>query len=143
MKAEIKEATFPAQLEQLSAINDFVTEAAEAAALDNRSIYAVQMAVEEATANIIQHAYAGEDAQNSIHCRCVIEDGRLVVIMRDEGRPFDPDVVPDPDLCSPLEERQAGGLGVYFIRELMDEVHFDCVAGRTNVLTMVRRRRTT
>ncbi len=137
---KIVNAVFAAQLESLSAINDFVTRAAEEAGLDDRAVYAVQMAVEEASANIIQHAYGGEaPAGAEIEFTCVVHQEELTLILKDEGRSFDPATVPDPDLCSPVEERQAGGLGVFFIRQLMDEVRFECEAGTTNVLTMIKR----
>ncbi|MGC9357520.1 MAG: ATP-binding protein [Anaerolineae bacterium] len=131
--------TFEACLESLNALNDFVTGAAHDAALDDAAIYAVQMAVEEAFSNIIQHAY-GEECTQSIECTCRVDDVGLTIILQDEGRPFNPDSVPEPDLCAPIEERSVGGLGVYFIRQLMDEVYFDCRAGTTNVLTMVKHR---
>ncbi|MFP4343916.1 MAG: ATP-binding protein [Anaerolineales bacterium] len=137
---KIMSAVFAAQLESLSAINAFVTRAAEEAGLDDRAVYAVQMAVEEASANIIQHAYGEEvPAGAEIEFTCVVRQKELTLILKDEGRAFDPATVSDPDLCSPVEERQAGGLGVFFIRQLMDEVHFECEAGTTNVLTMVKR----
>jgi len=130
--------TFPGRFDSLADIGGFVCQAAEAAGLDERAVYAVQMAVDEACSNIIEHAYGGE-GQGTIVCTCQVSDGALTVILRDQGRPFDPSGVPEPDLDAELRDRAGGGLGLYFMRQLMDEVHFVFVPGSGNVLTMVKR----
>jgi len=132
--------TFPGQLDSLAAIGDLVTEAAHAADLDARDVYGIQLAVDEACSNIIQHAYNGE-RQGPIECICQVSDKGLSVTIRDRGEPFDPSSVPEPDLESDLEERDIGGLGVYFIHQMTDEVHFDCTAEGGNEVTLIKRRR--
>lgn len=138
--ASVQSAAFPGQFDSLSAILQFVTQAAKRAGLDAQAIYAVQLAVDEACSNIIEHAYGGE-GQGEIQCVCVVNRRGLTVTLRDQGAPFDPSSVPDPDLYSPLEERREGGLGLYLMRRLMDELHFEFIPGTGNVLTMVKRRR--
>jgi anti-sigma regulatory factor (Ser/Thr protein kinase) len=64
------------------------------------------------------------------------------VALRDYGHPFDPSRVPEPDINAGLEERKAGGLGLYLIRKLMDEVHFEFTPDSGNVLTMVKHKET-
>ena len=131
--------TFPGRFDSLAAISEFVVRAAEATGLDAHAIYAVQMAVDEACSNIIEHAYGGE-GHGTIECTCRIKDDELTVTLRDHGRPFDPTSVPEPDLHASLEERSGGGLGLYFMRQLMDEVHFEFTPDPGNVLTMVKRK---
>ncbi|HEC36082.1 MAG TPA: ATP-binding protein [Anaerolineae bacterium] len=130
---------FPGRFDSLAAISEFVARAAEAAGLDACAVYGVRMAVDEACSNIIEHAYGGE-GRGDIECTCVIAGDGLTVTLRDHGRPFDPASVPEPDLYTCLENRKVGGLGVYFIRQLMDEVHFEFTSDSGNVLTMVRHR---
>jgi len=132
-------ATFPARFDSLAAISEFVTRAAEAAGLDARAVYAVQLAVDEACANIIEHAYGGE-GRGDIECTCRVNENGLTVILRDYGRPFNPTSVPEPDLYASLEDRKIRGLGLYFIRQLMDQVRFEFTADSGNVLTMVKRK---
>ncbi len=134
--------TFPGRFDSLAAISEFVTRAAEAADLDARAVYAVQMVVDEACSNIIEHAYGGEGRGN-IECTCRINDDGLTVILRDHGRPFDPTSVPKPDIHANLEDRDGGGLGFYLMHQLMDEVHFEFTPDSGNVLTMVKRKETT
>ena len=66
------------------------------------------------------------------------KDNVVTVQMKYHGRAFDPSRVPQPDLDAPLEERPIGGLGLYFMRQLMTEVQFDFDAVNGNVLTMRR-----
>ncbi len=130
---------FPARCDQLIAICTFVTSAARSAGLDSRAVDSVEIAVEEACANIIKHAYGGEGL-GDIECTRVVEDSGLTVILRDYGRPFDPGNMPKPDLAASLEEREIGGWGLYFIRQLMDQVRFEFTPDLGNVLTLVKRK---
>lgn len=133
--------TFPGEFDSLAAIGEFVTLAAHDAGLDERAVYAVQMAVDEACSNIIEHAYGGE-GRGSIECTCRVDAEGLTVILRDCGCFFDPTQVPDPNLEASLEERSGGGLGLYFMRRLMDEVHFESTPDSGNLLTLVKRKET-
>lgn len=128
--------SFPGRLDQLAAIGDFVARCAEQAAMGERDIYAIQMAVDEAATNILLHAY-DQDQPGPIQVICWQEGNDFVVQLRDRGRPFDPAAVPEPDLESPLEERREGGLGIFLMRRMMDHVEF-AREGQENVLTMVR-----
>ena len=133
-------ATFPARFESLSEIDDFVARHAQAAGLEPSDVFAVQLAVDEACSNIIEHAYGGEGS-GDLECTCQIGEDGLTVVLRDHGQPFDPDRVPSPRLDAPLKEREAGGLGLHFMRRLMDEIRFAFSAEGGNVLTMIKRRR--
>jgi len=137
-----KTLTFPGRFESLAAIGEFVTRAAEAAGLDARDVYAVQLAVDEACSNVIEHAY-GDEGCGDIECTCRICEDGLTVMLRDHGRPFDPTSVPEPDLHASLAHHPGRGLGLYFMRKLMDEVRFEFTPDAGNVLTMVKRRETT
>jgi anti-sigma regulatory factor (Ser/Thr protein kinase) len=132
-----KNATFPGRLDSLPAIVELAVEAAETACLNARAIYGVQLAMEEACSNIIKHAYQGQ-GNGDIECTFVIEQHKLTMILRDYGRPFDPDSIPPPDISARLEERGLGGLGLYFMRQLMDVIHFEFTSDSGNILTMVK-----
>jgi serine/threonine-protein kinase RsbW len=129
--------TFPGKFSSLGAIAEFVARAAESAHLDEATAYAVQMAVDEACSNIIEHAY-GDELTGDIVCTLEVKPDCLVVTLRDQGRCFDPMQVSEPDLDVSLQNRAPGGLGVYFMRQLMDRVEHCFVPGTGNVLTMVK-----
>lgn len=125
-----------ASVDALETISNFVTVQAEAAGLDEHAVWEVQLAADEAATNIVQHSYAERRGQMHIHA--AVDGDRFVITMRDQGRAFDPLDVPPPDLVSPLEERRTGGLGIYLMRKLMDEVEFRVENG-DNVLRMTKR----
>ena len=128
---------FPAQFEYLDAIREFAAEAARLAAMDDKGIYNIQLAVDEAASNIIEHAYEGiSDGQ--IEISLDVTYSALRVILRDNGKRFDPDETAEPDVDAELEDRAIGGLGLFFMRKLMDEVRFEWFPGHGNVLTMVK-----
>jgi len=131
---------YPAQFENLDHVREFVAAAAQKCGLDDSAIYAVQLAVDEGFSNIIEHAYGGECLEK-IECKCQIADSGLTITLRDCGYPFDPSAIPDPDLKAELKDRDIGGLGLYFIRQLMDEVDFSFLPDpetgkRCNILRM-------
>jgi len=136
-----KTHTFPGQFSSLAAIGECVARAAETAGLDARAVYAVRMAVDEACTNIIEYAYGGE-GRGDIECTCHIDDEGLTIVLHDQGRPFDPESVPEPDRDATIQECKIGGLGLYFMRQLMDKVHFE-FTDSGNTLTMVKRKETT
>lgn len=129
--------TLTADLDALARISAFVTEAAERAGLDERATWQVQLAVDEAATNVIQHAYDPDSPGDlTLSWRC--EGNKFILVLRDYGRQFDPESVPTPDITSPLEDRQVGGLGLYLITRLMDEVRFDFNPQGGNLLTMIK-----
>lgn len=126
-------------LENVPHAIDFVAEEARAAGLDDRALCDIQVAVDEACANIVFHAYAGMEA-GDMEISCGPDGQEFVVRVRDWGAAFDPDSIPIPNVTAPLEERTLGGLGLYLIRRSMDHVDFcfDPVVG--NTLTMKKQR---
>jgi len=138
--------SFPAQYKSLEQVRQFVAHQAEKCGFDDKEIFGITMAVDEAFTNIINHAYMGECVEE-VECTCFENEEGFTVRMIDSGSQFDPASIPAPDLESNLEDRAIGGLGVYFMRCYMDEVHFSVIPqperGVThNQLMMVKRRKT-
>jgi len=132
---------FAAKLENLSQIGAYIVQAALKAGLDDEAVYAVQLAVDEAATNIIEHGYK-DVANGKIVCCCEVMDDGIKVELLDRGRQFDPDKIPEPSFDGiTLENISPRGLGLYFIRKLMDEVRFDFSTGKGNKLTMVKKKR--
>lgn len=134
--------SFSAQYENLAAISSFVSQAASAAGLEESAIYSIQMAVDEACSNIIEHAYGGEN-KGEIICSCQDTPDAFTIILSDHGKAFDPSAVNNPDTHANLEDRPVGGLGLFFIRQLMDDVRFEFKpstgnSSHTNILTITK-----
>lgn len=133
----MRSIAFPGRFSSLNEIRNYYTQAAKEAQLDNQSICDVQLAVDEAAANIIDHAYGGED-MGDIECSYNAQPGKLEVIMRDHGEPFNPEKVKPPDLESDISRRKQGGLGLHFMKSLMDSVEFSFNGQGGNILKMVK-----
>lgn len=135
----IKKARFSADFKNLDSIRDFVGDIAEKAGFSGREIYSVQLATDEACSNVIEHAYKGLPG-GSIDISCETGDGMIAVIVHDHGKVFDMSRVRKPNLSRELSEREVGGLGVYLMHNLMDEVHFSSSKKTGNTLTMIKRK---
>lgn len=122
------------RLENLSIISDFIDKAMRQVGAKEKSIAEVQLAVDEACANIIMYAYSGRKGAVKIALELMGDD--LTVTIKDRGKPFDPTSVPPPDLEADLNERRIGGLGMYFMKKVMDEVSYSFDAEEGNKLTM-------
>ena len=127
-----------ARLEEVQRACDFVVEAAERAGLDERAIYHCQMAVDEALTNVIEHGYAFHDEGNAIELTCQVTPDRFLITIEDSSPAFNPLTHEAPDPDEPLDSREPGGWGIYFIRKLMDDVRYERVGNR-NRLTLVKR----
>jgi len=126
-----------ANLENLSAIREFVRQSASAFQVEADSVCDILLAVDEAATNIIVHGYRGCEGTIEIDVEC-LEDA-LVVRLRDEANPFDPRCVPAADVELPLEQRAPGGLGIHLMRRVVDDVGHCLTARGGNELTLVKK----
>ena len=135
----MESVVYPGRFDSLEKISKFIETVSKAAGFDEMGVYAIQTAVDEAFSNIIDHAYGGETA-DVIELACTNSDKGLKIVMHDHGRPFNPTKVPVPNKHKRLRDIKEGGLGLYFMRQLMDEVYFEFSPGTGNTLTMVKHR---
>jgi serine/threonine-protein kinase RsbW len=129
--------TLPGHFSGLEKIRKFVGKFAEKAGMNESDVYAIQLAVDEACSNIIEHAYGGEDL-GQIECTCSVEDKSIKITLRDFGEPFEPDRVPPMEEGVPLQEIKPRGAGIFLMKHLMDEVSFEFGKESGNELTMVK-----
>lgn len=130
--------TFPARFEYLDEIRSHVAREARAAGFTDKAIYAVQLAADEAASNIIEHAYEGR-GDASFVMSCEFQKDKLVITFHDQGKSFDVSKVNKPDVKADLSERKIGGLGIYLMRKLMDDVQYKSTASE-NILTLTKRK---
>ncbi len=134
-----RQLTIPSILERVPEVCKFVVEEAEAAGLDERAVYHCQMSVDEWCTNIIEHGCCDDETSEAhqITVRCQDRSPQFIIHIIDNGIRFDPTKLADVDPGKPLEEREPGGLGWFFIRKFMDEVTYEYREGR-NHLTMIK-----
>jgi anti-sigma regulatory factor (Ser/Thr protein kinase) len=128
---------FTCSLNNLEMICDYVTHYANQAGLTEAEVYAVQLAVDEAATNIIEHGY-GQECPNRIDVTCEILENGLKVMIYDDAEPFDPASVPEPEINVSLEEIKPRGLGIFFMRKMMDDVKYAASSDHGNTLTMIK-----
>lgn len=133
MPGQIKQI-FSARVEEVAKMISFVVEQAELAEIHPKRVLQLQLAVEEVVVNICSYAY--QKPPGEILVSIGMEQNRFVVAFVDEGIPFDPLTLEEPDISAGLEERQVGGLGIHLIRRIMDEFHYQR-KGHQNITTLV------
>jgi serine/threonine-protein kinase RsbW len=126
------------RVERLSEIADFIEHAAHSFGLNDQDTYDVQMAVDEACTNVIEHAYRGKP-DGTIDIECEQRNKELIVTIQDFGERFNPKRVRVPKTGDPLSRRRIGGLGLFFMHKLMDRVEFTSTPGRGNLLSMTKK----
>ena len=131
-RLEIKSRT-----ENLAEIREFVQSAAIEVGLSKESIDNIILAVDEACTNIIKHAYK------------YFPDGKIILNFKtdkkvftidiiDYGKSFEPELIPNPDLLKYFNEKRVGGLGMYLMKTLVDEVKYTSVSGEFNKVSLIK-----
>ena len=119
-------------LDKLPEATGFFEDILSAANAPMKVIAQVNVAVDEIFSNIAR--YSGATAAT---LGCSLADGRMTLRFSDNGRPYDPTGKPDPDTTLSAEERDIGGLGIFMVKKIMDEVTYEYVDG-LNILTLVK-----
>jgi serine/threonine-protein kinase RsbW len=125
------------KLDNLPIIGDFIAENLAKISTSPATVFHIQLAVDEASTNIIKYAYEGKEGRLKLVME--INGNELIITLIDWGKSFDPNTIPAPDLNATLEERRIGGLGMYFIRKLMDEVSYSFDTKSGNRLVMKKK----
>lgn len=125
-------------IRQLAAVERFLRETADFFGWGEPLVGNLNLVLEEAVSNIIFYAYEGENREEEIELSLSYEQPDLMVKLSDGGCPFDPTARQDPDISLAAEERPVGGLGIFLIKKLMDEVNYQRV-GDKNVLILKKK----
>lgn len=128
---------FCADIREMVTIREFVVRASRDLDVDEKVIPDLELVADELCSNVINHGYDGQGGWIEITVQPVEQGVQLQI--RDWGQSFDPTSVPLPDVTAPLEKRTLGGLGLFLVRRLMDEVRFEASGGDGNVITVVKR----
>ena len=126
----------PSSTENLAMIRDFVASIGQRAGMDQEDLAKLELAVDEACANVIEHAY-GSDATREVTVKATLDAESVQIEIVDTGKGFDPSKVEQSKLDQLISKRKSGGLGMRLIQTLMDEVQYQIVPGQKNELRMV------
>ncbi len=131
------EFKIPSDVNYLNHVRNFIMGICSEEKIDEEKITQIEMSLDEALANVIEHAYSF-DAYQEIRVNLWIYAHKLEIVIKDYGRSFDSERLPLPDIKKHIEERRIGGLGRYLIKTLMDEVTYH-KALHCNELRMIKR----
>ncbi len=112
----------PAKIEYLGELRDFVTKVGNRNGFSERVINAFKLSIDEAATNIIKHAY--RDWPGNITIRAIVKTNSLTIVLIDQGKYFDPRQVSDPDLKRYVDIGKKGGLGIFIMRRLLDQIDY-------------------
>ena len=124
-------------ISEINKLTEFVEEIGNKLSLAPDVVFNLNLVLEEAVVNIINYAYPKEEHQ-SIYLSATQHEDSIILVLTDTGVEFDPTMAPEADITLSAEERPIGGLGIFLIRQIMNEVRYDRIDGK-NVLTMEKK----
>ena len=131
------ELTIDTDLAELSRIADEIEEHGKANNWPNEWLFNVNLSLDELVTNVINYGYAEGETTKNIQLTLKVVNGSLWVVLVDDGIEFDPfSDAPAPDTDAPLEERQIGGLGIFFVKSLVNETDYTRKDGK-NYTTLI------
>lgn len=125
------------EISEIAKLNAFIEDIGEEFSLTPDVVFNLTLVLEEAVVNIINYAYPKEDHE-SIFLSAKMKDGSIVLVLTDTGKEFDPTMAPEADVTLSAEDREIGGLGIFLIRQIMNEVKYERIDGK-NVLTLEKK----
>lgn len=128
--------TLPNDINAVSQLNEFLDIICEELGVDMSTNMSLNLAMEEAVVNVMSYAYP-EGTEGKVNIEVVADDYKMVFVITDSGKPFDPTKKAAVDTTLPLEQRAIGGLGIHLIRQIMDEVTYQR-KGDQNILTLIK-----
>lgn len=127
----------PNRVEVIDRLATFVEEVAESHGIDGSVAMSINLALKEAVVNVMNYAYP-KGTTGDLKVKSSFSGDTLSFTVSDSGTPFDPTKMPDPDTTLSVEERPIGGLGIFLVRQIMDEVSYR-YEDKRNILTMKKK----
>jgi len=131
------ELTINADINEIPRVSAALEQVMQVYSFSNEEILDTQLAVEEAVTNVIMHGYDGRAGE--IHVMCQASRGIVEIQVEDNAPLFNPLSVPDPDFTAGIQDRRIGGLGIFLIRRVMDDVMYRNDKGK-NILVLIKRK---
>jgi len=135
---QLFEMTIKSDSAEIPALSASLETAMHAHGFSTDDILDTQLAVEEVITNIINHGYKNACGEIIISCRINLYQAEVRI--RDNAPRFDPLSLPEPELDGTIQDRKIGGLGVFLIRQVMDEIVYRYENGQ-NILVMIKRKK--
>ncbi len=122
-------------VDEVTMLAEWIEQMGEQLDLSPSAVFQLNLALEEAVVNVMTYAYPGKTGM-PVNLSVEDEDGAIVFLLEDEGVAFDPTEIDNPDLTLSAEERPIGGLGIFLVNNIMNDVSYQR-DGNRNILRMV------
>ena len=129
----------PGEVHFLSLIRSVITMLARTAGFPDMDVNKIELAVDEACSNVMEHAYGQAGPKLAIELTVRWDPGRFIVDIVDQGVPFDFSSHVSPKFPDHWLEGESRGAGIFLIRSCVDETHYDIQPGQANRLRLVKR----
>jgi serine/threonine-protein kinase RsbW len=132
-----RKMTIGSDIAEIPVVSSWLEEIMKISGFSAEAILDTQLAVEEAITNVINHGY--KKTGGEIIVSSMISPDLIELQITDTAPRFDPLSFPEPELDSTVEDREVGGLGIFLIRQVMDEVSYRYEDGK-NILSLTKKR---
>ncbi|MCX6151449.1 MAG: ATP-binding protein [Ignavibacteriales bacterium] len=137
IKSIEKEIKVKSTTDNLGMIRDFTKSIASQTGFTEEVVDKIALAVDEACTNIIKHAYKFSP-EGDILINIKVAENKMIVSITDYGLDFNPSIIPVPDIKKYYQQHKVGGLGIYLMKKLMDEVRYNPNTGNKNQVVLVK-----
>ena len=134
----MKELTVNATVENIPAVTEFVNEELSALDCPLKAQMQIDVAIDELFGNIAHYAYDPDVGPATVRVSVEADPLSVVITFIDRGKPYDPLKNADPDVSLSAEKREVGGLGIFLVKKMMDDVTYEYKDGK-NILTIKKR----
>ena len=132
-----KSIIFTNDIAEIGRLEQFIEEIGNSFSLSPELIFNLNLVLEEAVVNVINYAYP-QGTKELIHLSAALHQDSIVFVLTDTGKEFDPTMAPEADITLSADDRPIGGLGIFLIRQIMNEVKYERIDGK-NVLTLEKK----
>ena len=133
----LESRTFAADVKELDNLFEYSTRLLRILEFSNRDITMINTALEEVFVNVAKYAY---DDSGTVEVSLTNDKKKVIFVFKDSGKPFNPLEKEDPNINASSDEREIGGLGIFMVKQIMDEVDYE-YKDNHNVLTLVKMRK--
>ena len=133
-----REITLPATVENIETVTDFINEHLDEYGCSMKVQMQIAIVIDEIFSNIAHYAYAPSTGDVTVSVDINKESDTIVLSFVDRGIAYDPLKKEDPDVTLSAEERQIGGMGIFMVKKLMDDVTYEYVDG-CNILMVYKK----
>ena len=131
----MKSITVEAKIENVDKVTEFVNEVLEEKDCPLKVQMKLDVAIDEIFGNIAYYAYGKGSGNATIQIEMEDNPPKITLTFIDQGIPYNPLESKDPDITLDIEDREIGGLGIFLVKKIMDELSYEYVDGQ-NILTM-------